>query len=364
LDLSVAPDTTITGSFAVNVNIPGSLILANVTLGARQMSDSITVSGGGQQAVLSCFDIFQRIGLGGPGIEFFRPLGIMSLANQFYTMNSYDQTPPNIGFEFSGGTFVPNSGSIGLTSGVSATAPCRGGSPAGDNSSVTATFFPGCVELNGRDSSGAPFMRATTWDSLLDLDFTSGAGSNCGAGGSGGSGGSGGTGGSGGPVADVYADEVDDSLTDINDEDCGVNENCIGEPANALGPRDFMQGEADTSSVTLGLGGTLGLIFVDELCVVDGDPNTPDIIVYEVGGVQTEDFSLKVARPGEALVDGEVVSSVSNDQPERHLDLTSLIGGAGMVERIQIIDLSDGPGMPGFENGRGADIDAVACFSR
>jgi hypothetical protein len=33
LDLSVAPDTTITGSFAVNVNIPGSLILANVTLG-------------------------------------------------------------------------------------------------------------------------------------------------------------------------------------------------------------------------------------------------------------------------------------------------------------------------------------------
>jgi hypothetical protein len=207
-------------------------------------------------------------------------------------------------------------------------------------------------------------MRATTWNSLLDLDFTSGGGSSCGGGGTGGSGGAGGTGGSGGPVADVHADEVDDSLTDINDEDCGVNENCIGEPANALGPRDFMQGEADTSSVTLGLGGTLGLIFVDELCVVDGDPNTPDIIVYEVGGVQTEDFSLKVARPGEALVDGEVVSSVSNDQPERHLDLTSLIGGAGMVERIQIIDLSDGPGMPGFENGRGADIDAVACFSR
>jgi hypothetical protein len=329
------------------------------------MSDSITVSGGGQQAVLSCFDIFQRIGLGGPGIEFFRPLGIMSLANQFYTMNSYDQTPPNIGFEFSGETFVPNSGSIGLTSGVSATAPCRGGSPAGDNSFVTATFFPGgCVELNGQDSGGVAFMRATTWNSLLDLDFTSGGGSSCGGGGTGGSGGAGGTGGSGGPVADVHADEVDDSLTDINDEDCGVNENCIGEPANALGPRDFMQGEADTSSVTLGLGGTLGLIFVDELCVVDGDPNTPDIIVYEVGGVQTEDFSLKVARPGEALVDGEVVSSVSNDQPERHLDLTSLIGGAGMVERIQIIDLSDGPGMPGFENGRGADIDAVACFSR
>jgi hypothetical protein len=182
----------------------------------------------------------------------------------------------------------------------------------------------------------------------------------------GGSGGTGGTGGSGGSVADVYADEVDDSLTDIKDGLCLGN--CIGEPANALGPPDFMAGAGDTYSVTLGPGGTLGLVFVDEPCVVDGDPNTPDIIVYEVGGVQTEDFSLKVARPGEAnLVDGEVVSSVSDDQPERHLDLTRLFNGPGVVERIQIIDIDgppDEPEEPGFEEGWGADIDAVACFSR
>jgi hypothetical protein len=182
----------------------------------------------------------------------------------------------------------------------------------------------------------------------------------------GGSGGTGGTGGSGGSVADVYADEVDDSLTDIKDGLCLGN--CIGEPANALGPPDFMAGAGDTYSVTLGPGGTLGLVFVDEPCVVDGDPNTPDIIVYEVGGVQVEDFSVDAAVVGEPLVGNPVLSSVSDDQPERHLDLTSVIGGAGMVERIQIIDI-DGPPdeperMPGFENGWGADIDAVACFSR
>jgi hypothetical protein len=155
-----------------------------------------------------------------------------------------------------------------------------------------------------------------------------------------GTGGTGGTGGSGGSVADVFADEVDDSLTSINDLGCLGN--CIGEPANATGPPEGTGG--NTTSVSLGPGGTLGLVFVDELCVVDGDPNTPDIIVYEVGGVSREDFWV------DAIV-----------------DLTDVIGGAGMVERIQIIDLDgppDEPEMAGFEDGWGADIDAVACFSR
>ena len=113
----------------------------------------------------------------------------------------------------------------------------------------------------------------------------------------------------------------------------------------------------------------LGLVFVDELCVVDDDTNTPDIVVYEVGGVQIEDFSLKAALAGEAnLEGGQIDSIVSDDQPERHLDLTRVINGPGMVERIQIIDI-DGPpdepdDDPAFATGWGVDIDAVACFSR
>jgi hypothetical protein len=180
--------------------------------------------------------------------------------------------------------------------------------------------------------------------------------------GTGGTGGTGGSGGSGGSVADVFADEVDDSLTSINDLGCLGN--CIGEPANATGPPEGTGG--NTTSVSLGPGGTLGLVFVDELCVVDGDPNTPDIIVYEVGGVSREDFWVDAIVNG-SLTGSPVLSSVDDDQSERHLDLTDVIGGAGMVERIQIIDLDgppDEPEMAGFEDGWGADIDAVACFSR
>jgi hypothetical protein len=102
---------------------------------------------------------------------------------------------------------------------------------------------------------------------------------------------------------------------------------------------------------------------------VDGDPNTPDIIVYEVGGVSREDFSVDVVVDGSLT--GNPVHSIANDeQPERRLDLTSVIDGAGRVQRIQriqIIDIDrppDEPEEPGFEEGWGADIDAVACFVR
>ena len=187
-----------------------------------------------------------------------------------------------------------------------------------------------------------------------------------GTGGAGGIGGSGGIGGIGGSLADVFADLVDGDLTDINDVGCLGN--CIGEPANATGAPNFETGPGNLTHASLGPGGMLGLVFVDELCVVDDDRSTPDIIVYERGGIQIEDFSLRVVLAGEKdLVVGMIDSNVSDDQPERHLDLTDLIDGPGMVERIQIIDIDGPPGEPeepGFEEGWGADIDAVACFSR
>lgn len=189
-----------------------------------------------------------------------------------------------------------------------------------------------------------------------------------GAGGTGG--GTGGTGGAGSPcdvggrVGDLHADEVDVSLTAINDAGCLGD--CIGAPANATGAPDFVADQGGTT-VSLGPGGTLGLVFVDELCVVDDDPTTPDLIVCERGGVQVEDFSVDAAREGQPLAGNPVLSSTTTDQVERRLDLTSVIGGAGLVERIQILDIEsppDEPEEPRFEIASGADIDAVLCFSR
>jgi hypothetical protein len=77
-------------------------------------------------------------------------------------------------------------------------------------------------------------------------------------------------------TGDPFADDVDDS-TDINDEGCLTN--CIGDPVNALGPPDFVPGQGAATSVSLGPGGTLGLLFVDEACFVDDDESTADIVV-------------------------------------------------------------------------------------
>jgi hypothetical protein len=176
----------------------------------------------------------------------------------------------------------------------------------------------------------------------------------------GGDGGTGGTGGSSTP--DIYADAVDDALTEINDDGCLGN--CIGDPPDAIGAPDFVPGEGGT--VSLGPGGMLGLVFVDELCVVDDDDSTPDIVVYEQGGVQVEDFALRVVLVGETELESGVAESRSSvDQPERRLDLTSVVGPS-TVEKVLIIDLDDSgdePEEPGFEVGWGADIDAVGCFS-
>lgn len=168
--------------------------------------------------------------------------------------------------------------------------------------------------------------------------------------------------------ADVYAADVDETLTDINDEGCLGN--CIGDPVNALGPPDFDPGQGGTT-VTLGPGGTLGLIF-DQPCFVDNNKDTPDILVYEQGGVQIEDFFVEAAIVGEPFTGTQVRSTAYVNEPERSLDLTIAIGdgeSGGSVDRIQIIDIAANgdeveQGGGGFEVGWGADIDAVECLSQ
>jgi hypothetical protein len=163
LDLMIgdSPEDTITGSFAVDANLP-NFTLANLTFGARAESDNIVVTEHGQQLSIQCFDIFQRIGLAGPGIEFFRPLAVVRLGNQVYTMNSYEETPDNISFDFSTGAAVPIRGTIDLFSGIGAGVPCLNGVPEGDGSSSSATFNAGgCVDTRGVDSNGVAFGFST-----------------------------------------------------------------------------------------------------------------------------------------------------------------------------------------------------------
>jgi len=141
---------------------------------------------------LACFDIYQRVGLAGPGIEFFRPLGVLNLSNQVFTLNNYEETPDNILFDFAGFDATPRSGSLTLTSGDRSGGICSSfsGDPTPNESFVTATFTGGgCVDLDGTDTEGVPFSLVRTWDSLLEVGTPGGPGDSCGAGGTGGGGG-------------------------------------------------------------------------------------------------------------------------------------------------------------------------------
>ena len=181
LDLSIAPDITISGSFEVNANLP-NLALANLFFGARSADDRITFTRGFFRTELACFDIYQRVGLAGPGIEFFRPLGVMSLDGQIFTLNNYESAPPNISFEFAGFDATPVRGSLTLTSGDRSARADEGdpdslpvcasfsGLPTPNESFVEATFTGGgCVTLEGKDTEGEDFSLVRIWDDLLDV---------------------------------------------------------------------------------------------------------------------------------------------------------------------------------------------------
>ncbi|MDB4278614.1 hypothetical protein N9917_03350 [Deltaproteobacteria bacterium] len=173
-DFTIAPDTVLSGSFAVQANFVPGFTAVNLYLGDELDSDLIALSEAGRDLQLGCFEIYTRIGLVAPVIEFFQPLGVLSLDAQVYTLNSYAGGVPNIGFE-STGTARPNAGSLVLYSGdnrlsdAGETAPCFGRALAGDSSIATATFRPeGLVEVDVESSAGECSGCQTTWENLLN----------------------------------------------------------------------------------------------------------------------------------------------------------------------------------------------------
>jgi hypothetical protein len=165
---TIAPDTALTGSFAVSANFSPSSPLLNLSLGLGLDGDWITVSEAGRELQLGCFGMDTRIGLLTGAFEFLRPRGVVRLDNQVYTLNSYTEGVPNIGFE-STGTGVPDSGSILLLSGDRRPCPRFAGTPEGDDSRATATFMPGGNVTIDVDGAAADcFLCTTTWENLLD----------------------------------------------------------------------------------------------------------------------------------------------------------------------------------------------------
>ena len=129
-----------------------------------------------------------------------------------------------------------------------------------------------------------------------------------------------------------------------------IPENALGPPrAGGRGPEPV---DPETS-VSLGVGGTLTLQFVDNLLTGSGD-SRPDLVVFEVGEV--ESVRVEISRDGVTFFDVGIVGGLTNA-----IDIDA--AGFGPQDRFAFVRLTDlRQGSPGVAS-RGADIDAVGALS-
>ena len=178
-----APNTTVTGSFKVIASRAG-LAAIDMCLGDQLDTDLLTITTGNETIEIACFKIRQVISFTGAAtIGVFEPVGVVRRnGTQVFTMNSYAQQPPNIGFNLSN---APISGSFDTSGGDGTTeinlpspppfCAAFGSTPPGDNSFVSNQFAgESCVMVDGEDANGTPFSLETTWSKLLAGDFTPG----------------------------------------------------------------------------------------------------------------------------------------------------------------------------------------------
>jgi hypothetical protein len=199
IDLKIGLDTVVVGDFIASVDL-ARIGQIHLRLGDALDGDLLRVTESGQTTlVLGCFDFRLAFEQLGDVLQLFRitPYGVASLRNQeemkneVFTINDYTPRVTGIGrsinFDDDG---LPGSGEMMFLGGDHSAVDtdraeegktlCLLGE-AGDTS-VTATFSAGgCVDLQGEDKDG-PFQNSTTWDKLIDRDFTSGSGGGCGGG--------------------------------------------------------------------------------------------------------------------------------------------------------------------------------------
>ncbi len=185
VNLTVGSDTTIVGSFKAIANIVPPLV--DLCLGDQRDTDILTITRGSETIEFACFKIRQEISLvTGAADGAFEPVGVVRVnGTQVFTLNSYTQQPPSIGFV--GGTATSGQadmssgdGTVGV-GGVIGFCAALGitGTPPG-NGSFIANEFAGeaCVMVTGQENDGTPISHETTWNKLLNADFTPG-GATC-----------------------------------------------------------------------------------------------------------------------------------------------------------------------------------------
>lgn len=122
---------------------------------------------------------------------------------------------------------------------------------------------------------------------------------------------------------------------------------CCNDPNSVLGPPDF-NADALSGFLTLGIGGSVTVEFVDNL-VVDGAG--PDLYVI---GDPWDDERIKV----EVSVDGTTYKSFGFTAEQSRLDLATL-----KLDQIRFVRISDDGGGPAGGASPGAEIDAVQALN-
>lgn len=187
VNLTVGSDTTITGSFTAIASVAGALL--DLCLGDQRDTDVLTITRGTETIEFACFKIRQEISLvTGAADGAFEPVGVVRVnGTQVFTLNSYTQQPPPVGFV--NGTAT--SGSTDTSSGDGSVSTSRpfsgpfcapfGNTPPGNNSFIANEFAgDACVMVTGQDADGNAISHETTWSKLLNADFSPG-GATCGS---------------------------------------------------------------------------------------------------------------------------------------------------------------------------------------
>jgi len=177
-EFTVDPGTVLTGTFEVQANIALSfspeitVSRVDLVLGRSEPEPSgddwiLVEDASGSELRLTCFEISTSIATSPFAINSFQPRGVLVLEGNVYTFNSFDEEPPDIGFDVSGGSAIPVSGTIELSSGDQA--GC--GLAPGDASSAQAELYQEgattFVNVTATGADGKVYVCNEQWENLL-----------------------------------------------------------------------------------------------------------------------------------------------------------------------------------------------------
>ncbi|MBT8297637.1 MAG: OmpA family protein, partial [Maribacter sp.] len=117
-------------------------------------------------------------------------------------------------------------------------------------------------------------------------------------------------------------------------------------PENSLGPPEKLEADANTDCATLGLGGTLTLLFEDNAII---DVNGPDIYVFELGAI--EPTNLEISKDGQNWID---VGQISGDK--------AFVDIGNYTEKGEVFHYVRFTALQTDSSQLGANIDAVAVI--